>query len=556
MHFSTVVILLSYAVCRQVSILVLALLVGLWEPPVSAAYVRTTAAQTGTPAFWRTAEVPLNILVGCPDGACFETAARTADAAWTAAGAQFTFRVTTATPTARIACAGQSSHIDGRITLFWSADNRCALALGGETLAITHMWIAENGWIGDADIEFNNDDFRWGVYTGPIRTGVPDFQRIALHELGHVLGLDHPDDHGQTVPAIMNGRHSNFDRLQPDDIAGIRAIYGRTQTTAPTRGALENPGQQAVKTGIGVVRGWVCDATRVEVEINGSRIAAFYGQDRGDTRSVCGDANNGFLALVNWNLFGTGTHQVRLLADGQELVQRSVRIVTYGTAFLRGHAGQWKIADWPTAGTDTIIGWTEGLQNIEIVDIQQAQTQRPPPQDPALAATRRLLGHWRFTLLISTETALTGSGCCRDTWTLSEIQSGPLPGKTETIHVAVGQTATGYQAVGGEVRKVYPDVPNPPYPYFVLWQDDVRTPGIAEGMCHMHLFRLRSDTTAEGIYLTSLKRGGVCETGNWTDNTTGVRMRAMQGARHAHRPATGDALSEAVSALRDMLSDD
>jgi hypothetical protein len=77
----------------------------------------------------------------------------------------------------------------------------------------------------EADIIFNQN-LNFDVYDGPQRPGTNtsreyDFQRIALHELGHVIGLGHDD----TQPAIMSSTIGGLFRLQADDIAGADTLY-------------------------------------------------------------------------------------------------------------------------------------------------------------------------------------------------------------------------------------------------------------------------------------------------------------------------------------------
>jgi hypothetical protein len=99
---------------------------------------------------------------------------------------------------------------------------------GAEELAITTRWYLNDNPSRhiETDIVFNSA-FNFDSYRGTLRSnGVPDFRRIALHELGHSLGLSHPDAFGQSVVAIMNSRPGNIDSLMPDDIAGAQSLYG------------------------------------------------------------------------------------------------------------------------------------------------------------------------------------------------------------------------------------------------------------------------------------------------------------------------------------------
>lgn len=105
-------------------------------------------------------------------------------------------------------------------------------AFGERTLAVTTVWrlVADPTVRTESDVVFNSK-YTWNSYRGRLRSGIQDFQRVAIHEFGHVLGLDHPDDFGQSFPAIMNSTVSDIDSLQADDINGARALYGAGVTS-------------------------------------------------------------------------------------------------------------------------------------------------------------------------------------------------------------------------------------------------------------------------------------------------------------------------------------
>lgn len=122
--------------------------------------------------------------------------------------------------------AASTQEKDGFNQVFF-ANNYYGLAFDSRTLAVT---LVENGDQTIRTVEADlivNKSRTWNSYTGPIIGTALDLRRVLLHEFGHVLGLDHPDQATptQNVSAIMNSTISNLDTLTADDLSGATYLY-------------------------------------------------------------------------------------------------------------------------------------------------------------------------------------------------------------------------------------------------------------------------------------------------------------------------------------------
>ena len=142
---------------------------------------------------------------------------------------------------------------------------------------------------------------------------------------------------------------------------------------------LEIPGDGAQLSGIGVISGWKCEADGdITVRFDDDEMLTFtmvYGSERGDTeetadgRIICGDKDNGFLAIFNWALLGDGEHTAQAYDNGVPFGQKhSFTVTTTGEEFLTGASKCITVDDFPSDGETTYLEWNESTQHFEMVE--------------------------------------------------------------------------------------------------------------------------------------------------------------------------------------------
>jgi len=140
------------------------------------------------------------------------------------------------------------------------------------------------------------------------------------------------------------------------------------------QGALENPAASSAESGIGIISGWHCTASRIDFYIDGKSIGyALVSSDRGDTAGICGKSNTGFSFLINYNELTRGTHNVKAYANGALFGDTTfVTTQSGGVAFLQGAAKIVVVNDFPTPGNSATLVWNQSKQSFVVNRVSSA----------------------------------------------------------------------------------------------------------------------------------------------------------------------------------------
>ena len=142
-------------------------------------------------------------------------------------------------------------------------------------------------------------------------------------------------------------------------------------TDVPVKQAYhESPTQDSIQTGIGLIRGWACNADKVEISIDGGKRERIpYGGSRGDTKDVCAnDGLNGYGTVMAWGLLSAGEHRMQTFVDDVEIADVGFTVINIDDGFLQREGVEFTLPNFPNPGQQTNIQWRDALQNFTVTN--------------------------------------------------------------------------------------------------------------------------------------------------------------------------------------------
>ncbi len=156
-------------------------------------------------------------------------------------------------------------------------------------------------------------------------------------------------------------------------------LFANYSVQAASQASHESPSAGSIESGIGIIRGWACDATTVKITIDDAiNLELAYGTSRADTQAICGDSDNGYGATFNWNLLSPGQHRMRTYLDDLLISDINFQVNPLNDEFLTGAQRELPLNNFPEIGDQLTLTWSQTHQNFVISDFQSiAQASHP-----------------------------------------------------------------------------------------------------------------------------------------------------------------------------------
>jgi hypothetical protein len=158
---------------------------------------------------------------------------------------------------------------DGHNTLFWTRNrlvNGGRDSLAGQSALTYVARFSDGNVIVDADVVFNGVDFRWFTNYEDANQQGNFVDAIALHEIGHFLGLRHSPVGGATMLAVADFGVNTQVGLSADELAAVRSLYGTSATLSGlgrVRGTVRTGGDPVFGAAVFAedAQGWMVSGT-------------------------------------------------------------------------------------------------------------------------------------------------------------------------------------------------------------------------------------------------------------------------------------------------------